>query len=134
VEGVEQLRRVRQMTFPPNGKPTMEVRYFLSSVPLGLLTPTQQLQLVRLHWGIENNHNWTMDVMLLEDDHQPCQASKAAIEVICWLRLIAYNLLAIWRARLPKKDRQPTPWARAMELLRDALVASTWEELRPTLA
>ena len=45
-----------------------EVRYFVSSIPPTLLTPTQQLDLVRLHWGIENGHNWTMDVALSEDD------------------------------------------------------------------
>lgn len=134
VEGAEQLWRLTQMTFPPKGKPTQESRYYLSSVPLRLLTPTQQLRLVRLHWGIENNHNWTMDTMLLEDDRHPCQTSKAAIEVICWLRLIAYNLLAAWRARLPKKDRLPTSWARAMELFRDVLVTVTSEAPLPTLA
>ena len=134
VDGAEQVWRVTQMSFPPKGQPSQEVRYYLSSIPLGLLTPTQQLHLVRLHWGIENNHNWTMDVMLLEDDRQPCQASKAAIEVVCWLRVIAYNLLAVWRARLPKKDRLPCSWARAMELLRDALVFIAPHRLLPTLA
>jgi hypothetical protein len=134
VDGAEQLWRITQRSFPGKGEPTQEVRYYLSSIPLRLLTPTQQLQLVRLHWGIENNHNWTMDVMLLEDDRQPCQASKAAIEVICWLRIIAYNLLAAWRARLPKKDCLPCSWARAMELLRDALVLVASLGPLPTLA
>lgn len=63
-----------------------EVRYFVSSIPPTLLTPTQQLDLVRLHWGIENGQNWTMDVALSEDDVQPCQltwAGSASSATIC---------------------------------------------------
>jgi len=133
MEGAEQFWCVTQVTHPPQGEPTTEVRYFISSVPLGLLTPTQQLHLVRLHWGIENGHNWTMDVMLQEDDRQPCQATKDSIEVTTWLRLLGYNLLAVWRARAPRKDCLPLSWSRAMELLRDLLVAATPAELTPVL-
>jgi len=121
--GVRELWCVRQVTFSADGRPaTDEVRYFLSSVPPSLLNPHEQLGLVRLHWGIENGHNWTMDVMLGEDDRQPCQAGRNSIEVVCWLRIIGYNLLAAWRSRAPQKDRLPQPWRRAMELLRDALL------------
>jgi len=123
--GAEQFWCVRQVTFTADGQPaTEEVRYFLSAVPPTLLKPHEQLALVRLHWGIENGHNWTMDVMLGEDDRQPCQASRDSIEVVCWLRIIGYNLLAAWRSRGPTKDKQPMPWRRAMELLRDALVGT----------
>lgn len=62
--------------------------------------------------------------MLQEDDRQPCQASRDAIDVVCWLRVIGYNLLAAWRSRAPIKDKLPQPWRRAMELLRDALVGA----------
>jgi hypothetical protein len=128
--GVEQLWCVRQLTFATAGL-TQEVRYFLSSIPPTLLTPHEQLRLVRLHWGIENGHNWTMDVMLGEDDRQPCQASRDSIAVVCWLRIIGYNLLAAWRSRGPTKDKLPQPWRRAMELLRDALVGAFVPEGSP---
>jgi hypothetical protein len=128
--GVQQVWCVRQLSFTANG-PVEEVRYFLSSIPSKLLPPHEQLALVRLHWGIENNHNWTMDVMLGEDDRQPCQASRDSIEVVCWLRLIGYNLLAAWRSRGPTKDKLPQPWRRAMELLRDALVGALVPEGAP---
>ena len=68
------------------------------------------------------NHNWTMDVALAEDDVQPCQQSRNAIEVVAWLRVLGYNLLAAWRAKADKKDRNPMPWARCMEQLRDAFL------------
>lgn len=99
-----------------------EVRYFASSLPPKLLSPSHQLELVRLHWGIENGHNWTMDVALAEDDVQPCQLTRQAIEVVGWLRIIGYNLLSAWRAHAPSKDRLPLSWSRSMELLRDAII------------
>lgn len=130
--GVEQLWCVRQLAFTADGRPAAEeVRYFLSAIPPSLLTPHEQLALVRLHWGIENGHNWTMDVMLEEDDRQPCQASRDSIEVVCWLRIIGYNLLSAWRSRGPTKDKQPMPWRRAMELLRDALLGAPVPEGTP---
>jgi hypothetical protein len=81
-----------------------EVRYFLSSIPPTLLSPVHQLDLVRLHWGIENNHNWTIEDALAEDDIQPCQLSREAIEVVGWLRILGYNLLSGGRAQAPSKD------------------------------
>jgi predicted transposase YbfD/YdcC len=128
--GVTQIWCVRQTLYEASGRITsQEARYFLSSIPVKRLAPSEQLALVRMHWGIENGHNWTMDVMLGEDDHQPCQASRDAIEVVCWLRIIGYNLLAAWRSRGRRKDRLPQPWRRAMELLRDALVGSLGPEV-----
>lgn len=124
---IQQFWRVTQETYREGKKVAEEVRYFLSSIPGRLLTPTQQLGLIRLHWGIENGHNWTMDTLLEEDNRQPCQVSKDAIEVVCWLRVLGYNILARWRARAPKKDGLPLPWLRAMERLRDA-----WVSARPT--
>ena len=123
--GVQQMWRVRQQTFTNGTLVVEELRYFVSSIPPTLLTPSQQLALVRLHWGIENNHNWTMDVAISEDDVQPCQQSRNAIEVVAWLRVLGYNLLAAWRAKADKKDRNPMPWARCMEQLRDAFTFAT---------
>jgi predicted transposase YbfD/YdcC len=131
--GVEELWCVRQVTQAVGENPIEETRYFLSSMAPKLLSPTEKLQLVRLHWGIENAHNWTLDVALAEDDVQPCQASKNAIEVVAWLRILAYNILSVWRAHAPKKDGKPMTWRRAMEQLRDALIALL-VETRATLA
>jgi len=116
----QQFWRVRKQTFRDGELVEEEVRDFISGIPPRLLSPTNQLKLVRLHWGIENNHNWTMDVPLLEDDVQPCQKSRDAIEVVGWLRVLGYNLLSAWRAHAGKKDRRPIPWQRCLETLRDA--------------
>jgi len=129
--GVVELWRVKQATVPedPAQAGTEEVRYFVSNMPASFLTPTQKLELVRLHWGIENGYNWTVDVALEEDDIRPCQASRDSIEVVTWLRVLAYNLLAAWRAGGPKKDRRPLPWNRVMEQLRDAFLVAEPEPL-----
>lgn len=132
--GLQQLWRVRQQTWVGEKLVTEETRFFLSSLSPLELSPSEQLDLVRLHWAIENGHNWTMDVALLEDDAQPCQQSREAIEVVGWLRILGYNLLSAWRARAADKDRRPPSWARCAETLRDAFVFSSDGGLRVALA
>mgnify|MGYP001769832507 CR=1 FL=1 len=95
-----------------------------TSIPTGVLTRDEELALVRMHWAIENGCHWTMDVMLGEDEGHPCQASRASIETVSWLRLIGYNAVSAWRRLAPRKDGRPVAWARAMETLRDALLVA----------
>jgi hypothetical protein len=72
------------------------------------------------------------DMVLQEDDHQPCSANASALQVTAWLRTLAYNLLAAWRTRQPLKDGLPIRWERACEKLRDALVHGPTEACLPT--
>ncbi len=134
--GIKQLWSVRrQVTLYGASAPVSdEVRYFVTSIPPTLLSPTRQLELVRLHWGIENGHNWTMDVALTEDDVQPCQATREAIAVVGWIRILGYNLLSAWRAQSPSKDRKPPSWSRCMELLRDAFMLNSHGAAPATIA
>jgi hypothetical protein len=89
---------------------------------------------VRFPRPTRHQHHWTLDVVLQEDTRQPCLTSAAALEVTAWLRTLAYNLIAAWRAGLPLKDRLPVRWERACEILRDALVHGRTEAVLPTLA
>jgi predicted transposase YbfD/YdcC len=134
VYGAEELWRVEQVTQHDSGKSTVEVRFFISSLPPRTLSPTEKLQLVRLHWGIENNRHWTLDAIFEEDDRQPCQLTRTAVEVTCWLRALAYNLVATRRSQAKLRDGRPQPWRRTMQLLRDMLVAPSEEALSVTLA
>ena len=123
IEDAQQLWYVCQATYSPNGECTAaEQRYFVTSIPAETLTRDQEPALVRMHWAIENNCHWTMDVMLGEDDAQPCQASKASIETVSWLRIIGYSAVSTWRQQAPRKDPKPIAWERAMETLRVALL------------
>ena len=125
---------VRQTHLQDDGTQSIEWRYFVTSLSTVDLGFAHLLRLVRLHWAIENRHHWTLDMVLEEDDRQPCLLSRSALEVTAWLRVLAYNLVSAWRARLPLKDRLPVSWARACETLRDALVHGRGEVPQPTLA
>jgi hypothetical protein len=123
IKAAQQLWYVCQTTTDRHGQiVAVEQRYFVTSIPTGALTRDEELALVRLHWGIENGCHWTLDVILGEDDGHPCQASRASIETVSWLRLIGYNALSAWRSLAPRKDGKPIAWARAAETLHHALV------------
>ncbi len=132
--GARLLLWVRQTHLKKDGTQSVEWRYFVTSLSTVELSFAHLLRLVRLHWAIENRHHWTLDMVLEEDDRQPCLHSRCSLEVTAWLRVLAYNLLSAWRARLPLKDRLPVAWARACERLRDALVHGRPEVPQPTLA
>lgn len=91
-----------------------EARCFLSSSAPESLSDERTLQLVRLHWGIENGPNWSMDMMWDEDTRGPC-LRKQGVLAMSWLRILAYNLTSIARAHLPRKDRLPASWSDAMD-------------------
>jgi len=128
IDDARQLWYVCQSTYDRRGDCTaVEQRHFVTSIPTGTLTRDEELALVRLHWSIENGCHWTMDVVLGEDDAQPCQACRASIETVSWLRLIGYNAVSAWRQQSPRKDGNPIAWARAMETLRDALLLAPFD-------
>lgn len=128
IEHAQQLWYVCQTTYSPAGACTaVEQRYFVTSIPEGTLTRGQELALVRMHWAVENGCHWTMDVVLGEDDSQPCQASKSSIETVSWLRILGYNAVSAWRQQAPRRDGKPIAWTRALESLRDALLLARVE-------
>ena len=108
-----------------------EVRLFVVTLDMSVIGPKKALALVRIHWAIENNHNWTMDMKLMEDDVQPCQQTKESLSVVCWLRMMGYNMVSAFRASAPKKDRKPQSWKRTMDKLRDALCMGVKEVTAP---
>jgi predicted transposase YbfD/YdcC len=132
--GARLLLGVRQTHLKKDGLPKVEWRYFVTSLSTVELSFKHLLKLVRLHWAIENQHHWTLDVVLQEDARQPCMASSSSLEVTAWLRTLAYNLLAVWRAMLSLNHRTRVRWKRACEKLRDALVNGLKEVSLPTPA
>ncbi len=120
--GARMLLLVRQQHWDEEGSLEEEYRYFVTSLDTTVFTFQQLLRLVRVYWGIENRHHWTLDVVLGKDARQPCRPTRAALEVVAWLRVLAFNLLSCFRARLPPEGRHLVEWARACELLRDSFI------------
>jgi predicted transposase YbfD/YdcC len=78
---VEAIREVQ-------GKTSVERRYYLCSLPLGVETFARA---VRGHWGVENKLHWALDVCFREDQSR-ARAGHAA-ENLATLRRLALNLL-----------------------------------------
>ena len=70
------------------GKVTREVRYFISSLRLGV---KRFAGAVRGHWGIENTLHWCLDVTFREDESR--LRDRHAADNISWLKRFAISLL-----------------------------------------
>jgi len=107
---LRQVWLVRQESRVGDGPVTVEDRYFLSSLRWGRLTPPQILQVVRGHWGIENDCFWSLD-MQFGEDAMPWVTKGRSVEILGILRLLAYNLLQLLRKRhlLPRAPGQKVP-------------------------
>jgi hypothetical protein len=117
-----QLVMIRQFTTPRDkALPKAETRFFITSAPRSWLSPRKLLKLIRLHWGIENGPNQAADVILDEDTAAPCYKGNAP-QVLSWLHVLAYNLLALVRSLQPLKDRRPESYRRSQEILYQALL------------
>ena len=122
---LQQAWLVEQVTVESDGSRTVELRYFLTSLRWGRLAAAQILTVVRGHFGIESGCNWTLDVQWREDSVPWC-GSGNAVGTLSWLRLMAYNLLSLARARhlRPRAEngvrRAPPPWRRIFTWVRQA--------------
>lgn len=131
--GAKQLWRVRQTALRRDDsghelERTVEDRYFVTN---RVFKAEHALALVRVHWGIENGPNWTLDVIFKEDAGSPCAQGQGAI-IVAWLRVLAYNLAAIWRRKQPPQHGEPLTWERCCQLLRDALRGLVCETAEPS--
>ena len=71
-----------------NGQPTLERRYYLSSLPSDI---QRFAKAVRGHWAIENQLHWVLDVVFGED--QSRARTEQAAENLAAMRRLAVNLL-----------------------------------------
>jgi len=72
-----------------NGQESEETRYFISS--LDASDPKKLGQVVRAHWGIENNLHWVLDYAFDEDAQRTRNGNSAANMAV--IRHIALNLI-----------------------------------------
>jgi predicted transposase YbfD/YdcC len=71
-----------------NGKETIETRYYISSLPVGV---KQFAHAVRSHWSIENVCHWTLDMIFREDESR--LRDQCARVNLAWLNRLALSLL-----------------------------------------
>ena len=74
-------------TSKKTGKTTTETRFYITSLPPD---PAHLLKVVRLHWSIENNLHWSLDVTFAEDKSSLRNNAAANMAII---RKTAYNAL-----------------------------------------
>jgi predicted transposase YbfD/YdcC len=71
-----------------DGKQTVDIRYFISSLPMGV---KQFAHAVRSHWAIENTCHWSLDVTYREDESRI--RNEALRENFAWLNRFTLSLL-----------------------------------------
>jgi predicted transposase YbfD/YdcC len=71
-----------------NGKATLEVRYYISSLHVGV---RQFARAVRSHWGVENACHWSLDITYREDESRI--RHKHLRENFAWLNRFTLSLL-----------------------------------------
>ena len=84
-------------------KKTVDVRYFISSLRLGV---RRFAKAIRGHWGIENTLHWCLDVTFREDDSRV--RNRLAADNLAWLKRFAISLLK------QQKDKESIAMRRRM--------------------
>jgi predicted transposase YbfD/YdcC len=91
--GIEEWKGLRTIglvvgTRIRDGEATTELRYYLSSLPLGV---KHFARAVRGHWGIENGCHWSLDFTFREDESRIRE--KNVRENFAWLNRFLLSLL-----------------------------------------
>jgi predicted transposase YbfD/YdcC len=86
-----------------DGKQTSDVRYYISSLRLGV---RRFADAVRRHWSIENTLHWCLDVTFRED--QSRVRNRLAADNLAWLKRFAITLLK------QQKDKESIAMRRRM--------------------
>jgi hypothetical protein len=133
-DGWESLRtvvRVQTETRDADGKVIKrEERYFISSLPLRRLSPSQWLLLIRRHWRVETAHQ-ILDTAFAEDAHPWVVCCPRATVVVSILRRIAYTLLSLFRSVTQRSaEARAVAWQQLFRHLTNTLVAATAEQLQ----
>ena len=80
----------------------------LTNLHLGRLKAEQSLDVLREHWAIEHHGNWTVDV-IWDEDRKVWGGQGLGIQVLGWLRLMAYNVVSWLRCRYWHQREQTRP-------------------------
>ena len=89
-------------------KTTEDTRYFMTNLMPAILSHSQVLAAVRMHWGIENDANWCFDVNWQEDT---APWTSGAFALVSFLRMLAYNIISRLKTRrLKAQNHRSLRW------------------------
>ncbi len=89
--GLRMLLRVDCESRPRGGEPTVETRYFASSLDPSRVTAGRLRELVRGHWQVENRLHYVRDVTMGEDANRTRTGSGP--QVLAAMRNLAISTL-----------------------------------------
>jgi hypothetical protein len=136
---LRQLWLVEQHSVDDNGGHQKEQRFFLTNLHVGRLSSAQILTLIRLHWRIEDDCFWSLDMQWREDALPWCTVGPA-VEVLGLMRIMAYNLVQLARTRSLRPrgpDGQQAPlhsWRSLFRWIQQALRLELEPPMVPHLA
>jgi hypothetical protein len=123
---LRQVWLVEQDTVDDNGSHQKDQRFFLTNLHVGRLSSAQVLTLIRMHWRIEDDCFWSLDMQWHEDALPWCTVGPA-VEILGLMRIMAYNLVQLARTRTlrprgPNGQHLPLPsWRSLFRWVQQAL-------------
>jgi hypothetical protein len=114
-----QVVRVQRLVENERGVVSEGNRYYVTNLPAGRLKSQGWLTMIRLYWRIENNGNWTTDVVWKEDTRRvPWIRVPEAVFALSLLRMMALNLLSVLRSMSRREwDSRSVPWNDVVQAL-----------------
>jgi len=104
-KGAKSIGQVHNITMR-DGKECYEIRYYLSSMPLGV---KRFASAVRAHWGIENSFHWVLDMTFNEDQSRIRKGHSP--DNFALLRRFAINILSLDTSKeSTRKKRKRAAW------------------------
>lgn len=114
-----ELWRIHKQTSSHGSTVNTEDHYYVTSLPPSRLSDSMVLKTIRMHWSIENNANWVMDVAWKEDSNPWC---NRALELLTLLRMLAYNTVARFKCRRLRRAKILSwSWAQVLQLIQRSL-------------
>ena len=103
---LEQVWRIeKEIVKRKSGEVKRENHYAITNVSKGRFKAKQVLTVVRRHWAIENNCNWSADV-IWDEDSKSWSTRGLAIQVLSLLRMMALNVIQHLRNRYLRKREE----------------------------
>jgi predicted transposase YbfD/YdcC len=112
------------------GESIAETRFFITNMPKAKASARQKLLAVRRHWRVENDAFWTLDAIFNEDK---CPFSLKALELVSYIRIMAFNIAARFRARrLRSKKNRNLRWKDFIQYYQALFIQHSLAPTHPT--